>query len=124
MVKYFKCKHCGQIVSAVKETGVPMICCGEEMKELVPNSTDAAGEKHVPVIERVGNVVSVKIGSIPHPMIKEHYIEWITIETNKGTQTKKLSYDQAPEATFIVADDEEVLAAYEYCNLHSLWVKK
>lgn len=123
MVKYYKCKHCGQIVLMVKETNVPILCCGEEMVELTPNSTDAVGEKHVPVIERNGHSVTVKVGSVPHPMIKEHYIEWITLETNKGTQTKKLSYDQAPEATFLIAEDEIILSAYEYCNLHSLWSK-
>lgn len=122
--KYYRCSHCGQIIEKVKETAVPVVCCGEPMKELVPNTTDAANEKHVPVVTREGNVVTVKVGSVTHPMIPEHYIEWIAIKTNKGSQAKRLSPNQEPVATFIVADDEVVEVAYEYCNLHSLWATK
>lgn len=122
--KYYRCAHCGQIIEKVKETVVPVVCCGEPMKELVPNTTDAANEKHVPVVTREGNVVTVKVGSVTHPMIPEHYIEWIAIVTNKGKQVKKLAPNQEPVATFVLADDEVVEAAYEYCNLHSLWATK
>ena len=124
MLKFYKCAHCGQIILKVKETKVPVVCCGEPMKELVPNTTDAANEKHVPVIEVNGNVVNVKIGSVEHPMIDVHYIEWIVLETTNGYQTVRLQPGVKPEATFILAEGEQVVKAYEYCNLHSLWATK
>ena len=124
MLKFYKCAHCGQIILKVKETPVPVVCCGEPMKQLVPNTTDAANEKHVPVVEVNGNVVNVKIGSVEHPMIDVHYIEWIVLETTNGYQVKRLQPGQKPEATFVLADGEEVVCAYEYCNLHSLWSTK
>ena len=124
MLKFYKCAHCGQIILKVKETKVPVVCCGEPMKELVPNTTDAANEKHVPVIEVNGNVVNVKIGSVEHPMIDVHYIEWIVLETTNGYQVKHLKPGVKPEATFVLAEGEEVVKAYEYCNLHSLWSTK
>ena len=124
MLKFYKCSHCGQIILKVKETKVPVVCCGEAMKELVANTTDAATEKHVPVVEVNGNVVNVKIGSVEHPMIDVHYIEWIVLETTNGYQVKKLKPGVKPEATFVLAEGEEVVKAYEYCNLHSLWATK
>ena len=123
-VKLFRCRHCGQIIFKVNDTKVPVVCCGEKMAELVANTTDAATEKHVPVVEVNGNVVTVKVGSVTHPMIEEHYIQWILINTNKGVQLKELKPNQAPEASFVLQDGEEVIEAYEYCNLHSLWVKR
>ena len=124
MLKFYKCAHCGQIILKVKETAVPVICCGEPMKQLVPNTTDAANEKHVPVVEVNGNVVNVTVGSVTHPMLDVHYIEWIVLETTNGYQVKKLQPGQEPKATFVLADGEEVVNAYEYCNLHSLWSVK
>ena len=123
-VKLFRCRHCGQIIFKVNDTSVPVVCCGEKMAELVANTTDAATEKHVPVVEVNGNVVTVKVGSVTHPMIEEHYIQWILINTNKGVQLKELKPNQAPEASFVLQDGEELIEAYEYCNLHSLWVKR
>lgn len=122
MVKLFKCMHCGNIVETVVESGVPMVCCGDKMTELKPNSTDAAGEKHVPVIEVSGNKVTVKVGSVPHPMTEEHYIGFIYLETTKGVSKKYLEHTGAPEATFVIDEDEKVVAAYEYCNLHGFWM--
>ena len=124
MLKFYKCAHCGQIILKVKETKVPVVCCGEAMKELLPNTTDAANEKHVPVVEVNGNVVNVKVGSVEHPMIDVHYIEWIVLETTNGYQVKRLQPNQKPEATFVLAENEEVVCTYEYCNLHSLWANK
>ena len=124
MLKFYKCAHCGQIILKVKETPVPVVCCGEPMKQLVPNTTDAANEKHVPVVEVNGNTVNVKVGSVEHPMLDVHYIEWIVLETTNGYQVKKLNPGQKPEATFVLAEGEEVVCAYEYCNLHSLWSTK
>ena len=119
--KFYKCAHCGKIIAVVKETGVPVMCCGQKMDELVPNTTDAAQEKHVPVVEVSGNIVTVTVGSVLHPMQPEHYIEWISLQTKNGNQRKTLSPEDKPEACFALLDDDEVEAVYAYCNLHSLW---
>ena len=120
-MKFFKCAHCGNIITYAVDMGVKVVCCGDEMQELVPGTVDAAREKHIPVILREGSAVTVKVGSVPHPMLPEHYIGWIVLETNLGTQRKELSPAQAPEANFALMEGEEVVAAYEWCNLHGLW---
>ena len=84
--KFVICEHCGNIATLIKDSGVPMMCCGEKMKELVPGVIEASHEKHIPVFEVEDNKVIVKIGSIDHPMIPEHYIEWVVLQTKKGTQ--------------------------------------
>jgi superoxide reductase len=122
--KFLICKHCGNMVAYVKESGVPIICCGEEMTELIPGTTDASKEKHVPVISVDGNIVTVTVGSIEHPMLPEHYIEWISLQTEQGNQRKELKPGDKPIAVFALADGDTVIAAYEYCNLHSLWKKE
>ena len=119
--KYLRCAHCGNIVACVYESGVPVMCCGERMGEVVPGVTDASVEKHVPVIEINGNIVEVRVGSIEHPMSAEHYIEWISISTKEGNQRKQLLPTDKPVARFSLVDGDEVLCAYAYCNLHSLW---
>ena len=101
-MKFYQCAHCGQIVAIVKKTGVPVICGGEPMKEIVPGTTDAAVEKHVPAFEVKGDVVEVKVGSVEHPMIPEHYIEWIALKTKQGNQRKALKPGDAPEACFCI----------------------
>lgn len=120
-MKFYVCKHCGNFVGMVKESGVPMICCGEPMKELVPGETDGAREKHVPVFTVEGNKVMVTVGAVEHPMQDVHYIEWIAIETKKGAQRKKLNPGEAPKAEFMLTEDDELVAVYEYCNLHGLF---
>ena len=120
-MKFYICKHCGNIVAMVKESGAPISCCGEKMNEIIPGTTDAAVEKHVPVIEVNGNIVTVTVGEVIHPMIPEHYIEWIAISTNKGNQRKLLKPGEEPKACFALCEGEQVEAAYAYCNLHSLW---
>lgn len=120
-MKFYRCAKCGKIIEIVKDSGVPTICCGEEMKELVPGTSDGASEKHVPVISVSGNKVTVTVGSVEHPMLPEHYIEWIILETDKGVQKKTLQPGQKPAAEFVLSEGEKVLAAYEYCNLHRLW---
>ncbi len=117
----FVCKHCGNIIQFVKYAGVPVMCCGQKMELLEPNTTDGAYEKHVPVIEQDGTKVTVKVGSIPHPMIEEHHIEFIILETKKTQQKITLSHTGEPIAVFYIAEDDEVIAAYEYCNLHGFW---
>ena len=119
--KFYRCSHCGKIIAVVKETGVPVICCGEKMQEIVPNTVDAAQEKHVPVIEVKENLVTVKVGSVTHPMLDEHYIEWISLETKEGNQRKELKPGADPFAVFALAPSDDVVAAYAYCNLHGLW---
>ena len=121
MIKFLKCSHCGNVVTYLVDKGVPLVCCGEKMTELVPNTTDAAGEKHVPVVKKEGNIVTVTVGSVEHPMLDEHYIMFIVLETKKGYQKADLKPQDKPVASFLLAEDDEVVAAYEYCNLHGLW---
>ena len=120
-MKLLKCAICGNIITHVKKSGVPVMCCGRKMEELVPGTSDGAAEKHVPVIKQDGNKVVVEIGSVEHPMVDAHYIEWIILETEKGVQRRNLNPGEAPKAEFILADDDKVVAAYEYCNLHGFW---
>lgn len=122
--RFFVCKHCGNMIDVIHDSGVPMVCCGEKMTELIAGSTDAAQEKHVPVITVNGSEVKVAVGSVAHPMVEEHYITWIYLQTEKGVQRKALKPGDAPEATFALTADDKAVAAYEYCNLHGLWVAK
>lgn len=122
MIKFYRCKHCGNIIIKLHDSKVPVVCCGEVMEDLICNSVDAASEKHVPVLEINQQIVTVTVGSTLHPMTEEHYIEWIVVETEKQTYIKKLQPNQKPEATFMT--QEPVVCAYAYCNLHSLWKKE
>lgn len=121
MADFYRCAHCGSIVYFLNNSGVPVQCCGEAMGKLEPNTTDAAGEKHVPVVTVSGQSVHVAVGSVAHPMLPEHHIAWIALETDKGLQLKHLSAGEAPEADFALLPGEKAVAAYEYCNLHGLW---
>lgn len=121
--KFFRCKHCGNIVGMFHDSGVPIVCCGEPMELLNPNSVDAATEKHVPVVEVNGDTVTVKIGSVTHPMEEAHHIEFIYLQTEHGGQCKWLEVGAEPVATFKLASDDRLVAALEYCNLHGLWKK-
>lgn len=120
-LKFYYCKHCGKIIVIVKDSGTPTICCGEEMKEMKAGEEDASMEKHVPVIRKEECKVVVSVGSEPHPMIKEHYIEWILLQTNKGFQNKWLKPGEEPKAEFKIQTDEKIINAYEFCNVHKLW---
>ena len=119
--KFYVCETCGNIIAMVKPSGVPVVCCGKPMKALIPNTTDAAQEKHVPVWSKEGNLVKVQVGSAPHPMIAAHHIEWVSLQTKAGNQRKALVVDGAPEVTFALTEGDEVEAVYAYCNLHGLW---
>lgn len=121
MPKFFKCNECGQIIAKVKETACTPKCCGVSMQEITANTTDAAREKHVPVISVSGNIVKVTVGSAAHPMTEAHLIEWICLVTKQGVQRKVLTADSAPEAVFALVDGDEAVEAYAYCNLHGLW---
>ncbi len=120
-MKFYRCKHCGQIIAIVKETGVPVVCCGEAMEEILPGTVDASVEKHVPVYTKKGNMVEVKIGSVEHPMLANHYIEWVGLQTKYGNQRKALRPNDKPVVCFSLCDGDEVEAVYAYCNLHGLW---
>lgn len=120
-LKFFKCEHCGNIIEMVKDKGVPVVCCGQIMTELVAGTSDGAREKHVPVYKVNGSTVHVSVGEVTHPMIPEHYIEWIALQTKTGVQRKELKPGEKPEACFALCDGDEVVAVYAYCNLHGLW---
>ena len=119
--KFYICRHCGNLISMVHNAGVPVVCCGQKMDPLVPNTVEASGEKHLPVFSIEDGVVSVSVGSVAHPMIPEHFIEWVYLETEKGGQRKAFSPGEAPEVKFWLGDDKPV-AVYAYCNLHGLWM--
>ena len=121
--KFYICRHCGNLIGMVNDAGVPMSCCGEKMEMLVPNSVDASNEKHVPVVSIEGDVVHVKVGEVAHPMVEEHFIQWVYLHTERGGQRKSLKPGEAPEVSFTLNGDK-ALAVYEYCNLHGLWVKE
>lgn len=118
--RFYICRHCGNLVGMIENEGAPLYCCGQPMEELVPNTVEASAEKHLPVISVAGNTVLAEIGSTPHPMIEEHHIEWIYLQTEKGGQRKALLPGEAPRAVFSLSDDRAV-AAFAYCNLHGLW---
>ena len=120
-MKFYRCEHCGNIITFVHSAGVPVMCCGQKMTELVPGTTDGAAEKHVPVVEVQGSTVQVKVGSVEHPMLPEHFIQFIAIETKHGSPIKYLQPGEKPQASFVLADGDQLVAAYEYCNLHGLW---
>ena len=120
-MKFYICEVCGNIITHVNASDVPVFCCGQKMRELVPGTVDASLEKHVPVYRVEGNLVHVKVGSVEHPMLAEHSIQWVAVESRQGVQIKYLQPGQAPEASFALADDDELVAVYEYCNLHGLW---
>ena len=122
--KFLICEHCGNIVAAVKESGLPVVCCGEKMKVIIPGSVEASREKHIPEFVVEGNKVIVTVGSVEHPMVPEHYIEWVTIQTKQGNQIKQLTPGSAPKVCFSLCEGDSVEAVYAYCNLHGLWVAK
>lgn len=115
----YKCEVCGNIVEVVHAGKGELVCCGQPMKLLVENTVDASKEKHVPVIEKSGNKVTVKVGSVAHPMEEKHYIEFIELMADGKVYRKFLKPGEAPEATFEVTAAQ--LTAREYCNLHGLW---
>ena len=116
-MKFFKCPDCGTILIPDRsEDFAP-----KKLMELVPNTTDAAGEKHVPVITVDGSCVKVTVGAVEHPMLEAHFITFIVLETSQGYQKKDLKPGEKPEAVFALAEGETAVAAYEYCNLHGLW---
>lgn len=121
-MKIYKCEECGKLLNFL--TGNDAAVCGENFKELVANTTDAAQEKHVPVVKIDGKHIEVAVGSVAHPMMEAHYIQFILLETKDGYQVKNLKPGEKPVAHFELAAGDEAVAAYEYCNLHGLWKKE
>ena len=122
-MRFFKCQVCGKIIAIVNDRAIQTFCCGKPMVELIPNTEDGAHEKHIPVVEVEGNIVTVKVGEVEHPMLYAHYIEWIAIQTDRGNQRKKLKPGEKPVAQFALLPGEKLLAAFEHCNLHGLYKK-
>ena len=121
-MSFYKCDNCGSIVESIGFRKLSLTCCAEPMTELKPNTVDAAKEKHIPLARVDGNIVTVSVGSVPHPMGVEHNISWVAITTNMGSQRKFLEVDGKPETTFSLVDGERLESVYAYCNLHGLWV--
>ena len=119
-MKFFICEHCGNLIGVINDAGVPMICCGQKMTQLIPGTVEASVEKHLPVVTVDGDKVKVEVGSVAHPMAEEHSILWVYLQTDKGGQRKNLKVSEAPVAEFSLLDEKPV-AAYAYCNLHGLW---
>ena len=118
-VKFYKCPHCGNVVQKVVDSKVPVVCCGEKMQEMEANTVEASVEKHLPVVTRIDDChIKVEVGSVAHPMLPEHHIAFIYVETEKGGIRVDLT--DKPEAVICVCTDKPI-AVYEYCNLHGLW---
>ena len=118
--KFFICKHCGNMIGLIDNKGVPMVCCGEKMTELVPNTVEASVEKHLPVVTVSGDKISVQIGSVSHPMEEAHHIAFLYVETECGGQRKCLKVGEEPKLEFCFSNDKPI-AVYAFCNLHGLW---
>jgi superoxide reductase len=118
--KVLICRHCGNIVGLISDKGAPLVCCGEHMAELVPNTVDASVEKHLPTVTLLVDSIDVQIGSVPHPMEDAHHIAFVYVETEQGGQRKRLKAGEEPKLSFRFLDDIPV-AVYAYCNLHGLW---
>ncbi len=121
--KFLLCRRCGNLIEMINDSGINPICCGQDMEVLTANTTEAATEKHIPVVLISNNIAKVTIGAVIHPMEEDHYIEWIYLETNRGIKRVNLKPAEEPIANFALLEGEEVLNAYAYCNLHGLWVK-
>ena len=119
-MKVMQCVHCGNQTLVLHDSNVPMICCGEEMKPLQAGVTDAAQEKHVPAVTANGNVLQVQVGAVPHPMLAEHFIQWIAVEQGSSVQIAYLHPEEAPQHAFTIVPGAPY-TVYEYCNLHGLW---
>ncbi len=119
--KFCICEHCGNLIAMIRDSGVPMMCCGKRMTKLEAGAIEASAEKHVPVVDVNESTVTVMVGAAEHPMTDEHSILWVCLQTDKGGQRKCLEVGKRPAVSFALSD-EKPLAVYAYCNLHGLWV--
>ena len=123
-MKFYICEHCGNIVTKLTSAGVPIKCCGTDMVLLEAGVTDAAVEKHVPVVTVDGNLVKVNVGSVTHPMTAEHLIQWVAVVTDRDALIHWFHPEEAPEAVFALAEGQQAKEVYAYCTLHGLWKKE
>ena len=123
-LKFYKCSVCGNIAIKLVDKNTQLKCCEKFMEELKANNVDAATEKHIPYVTIENNVATAVVGEIKHPMLTEHYINFIVFHTTKGYFVKTLKPNDEPTAQYVLNDNEKLLAVYEYCNLHGLWVKE
>ena len=121
MKKFYICRHCGNLIEMIQDADVPVVCCRQKMEALIPNTTEASGEKHLPVVTMTDGAVHVNVGSAAHPMMPEYYIDWVYVQTSQGGCRKHLSPGSDPIVTFHLGD-EKPIAVYAYCNLHGLWM--
>ena len=120
-MKFYECRHCGNIMTYQRKVALTVYCCDRAMQEMEPNTADASGEKHKPVLETNGRDVMVRVGELMHPMENEHHIQWIILETSRGYHKRHLQPGGDPAARFTLQNDEEIRSAYEFCNMHGLW---
>lgn len=118
--RFYVCSHCGNLIGMIRNVGVPMMCCGQKMTEIVPNTVEASVEKHLPVVTVDGNKLTVTIGSTIHPMTEEHHIAWVYVETDKGGHRRLFNAGDNPSFT-LTLEDEKAISVSAYCNLHGLW---
>ena len=117
--KFYRCNHCGNVIQKVVDKKVPVVCCGEKMTELIPGTVDASVEKHLPVVTWLDEkTIKVEVGSVPHPMLPEHHIAFIYVETENGGI--RVDLKDKPEAVICTCSSKPI-AVYEYCDLHGLW---
>lgn len=119
--KFYIYEHCGNLIEMINSSGQNIVCCGDKMKEIEVKTKEEKWEKHLPEVTRNDKVLLVNVGKIDHPMTENHYIEWIYLETEKGSQRKELKPGEKPSVIFTIADDKP-LRVYAYCNLHGLWM--
>ncbi len=120
MLKFYLCNHCKNVATKIVDNKVPLVCCGEKMTELVPMQSDGALEKHLPKLDFNGEELTVTVGEVLHPMLKDHYINFVIVELKDGYLLKRLNPTSKPVAKFVVKK-EDVLCVYEYCNMHGLY---
>ena len=120
-IRFFICEHCRNTIVMINDAGVPVKCCGENMQEIIPGTSEGAQEKHIPVYDVKGEKVKVSVGEIEHPMSTEHYIDWVCLETEDGFQFKKLNQSMSPHIYFNITKGDKIKAVYAFCNQHSLW---
>lgn len=118
---FYRCPVCGNIVVHLKNSGVPVVCCGKPMAELEANTVDASKEKHVPAVECYSSIIFVAVGEDRHPMVETHYIEWIVLQSEDGFQIHYFKPGEPPCYEFLIQDNVRLVAAFAYCNLHGLW---
>ena len=118
--RFFICEHCGNLIGMIHDAEVPMMCCGQKMKQLEPGVVEASVEKHIPVVTVSGNTVKVNVGSVAHPMAEDHHISWVYLQTDRGGQRKCIEIGSEPVVEFAIVNEKPV-AVYAYCNLHGLW---